>query len=217
MVKARKFYVWKDPSRLAMAAIAAMAVSIVVRSFSLLVEVTNGDAAIYAASDTELSDAQSLMALADALQLVVLVCCVSVALWIARVCRNAHVFRSGLKNSPLGAVGWYFVPVACLFKPYEAMSEIWSASSAPGQRDKSRLLNWWWGLFLVSNVVGTLSVRMNFTPLSIVDDLLAIGVSAILVVMVRRLSRMQRDKYAVWDVFDAPDPEPAGVLQRVTG
>ena len=37
--------------------------------------------------------------------------------WIYRVNRNAHSFARGLEVSPPWSVGWYFVPIAFLWKP----------------------------------------------------------------------------------------------------
>lgn len=53
--------------------------------------------------------------------------------------------------SPGWAVGWYFVPFANLFKPLQAMKEIWLESNRAGTSYESRgsaILGWWWGLFV---------------------------------------------------------------------
>lgn len=53
----------------------------------------------------------------------------------------------GLRHTPAWAVGWWFVPVANLWKPYRAMSELARASASPEGWKDSRppraLLPWW--------------------------------------------------------------------------
>jgi Domain of unknown function (DUF4328) len=67
--------------------------------------------------------------------------------------------------SPGWAVGFYFIPVVALWKPFLAMKEIWSASEAPGDRARNSprvlkipwLLASWWAAFNVY-VAGRISV-----------------------------------------------------------
>jgi len=47
--------------------------------------------------------------------------------WIYRTNKNLHVLSSEhMTFSPGWSLGWYFIPVANLFKPYQAMKEIWT-------------------------------------------------------------------------------------------
>lgn len=75
-----------------------------------------------------------------------------VLVWIHRANYNARQLgATGLKMSPGWAVGWYFVPIACFWKPYQAMKEIWQASVNPKhwwRQAGSPLLGWWWALWL---------------------------------------------------------------------
>lgn len=54
---------------------------------------------------------------------------------------------SGLRNSPGWAVGWWFVPIANLWKPFQAMSELARASDDPDRwravRRPWTLIAWW--------------------------------------------------------------------------
>ena len=59
----------------------------------------------------------------------------------------------GLRFTPGWAVGWYFVPIANLWKPYQAMKEIWRASKNPGNwqaETTSGFLGWWWFWWIIS-------------------------------------------------------------------
>jgi hypothetical protein len=218
MAKARKDYIWKSPSRLTLGVCIVMGLNITVHLMSVGVDAAFGAAASYENAE-EFSAPQTLRWGADMLQLVVYLACIIVLLWILRVSRNAHTFKAGLKNTPFGAIIWYVVPFASFFKPYEAMSEIWQASAAPGEDAKGSLLNWWWGVFLLSSLFAGLSARISGAdgiPLNVIADLLAIVSSVILIVMARRLSRMQIDKQTIWMTFGDSGPRRNSALEQVS-
>jgi len=55
---------------------------------------------------------------------------VVVLVWIYGANRNAHAIgATGMRFTPGWAVGWYFIPIFNLWKPYQAMKEIWKASA----------------------------------------------------------------------------------------
>ncbi|MGH2812765.1 MAG: DUF4328 domain-containing protein [Actinomycetota bacterium] len=67
---------------------------------------------------------------------------------------------SGLQFTPGWAVGWWFIPFANLFKPHQAMQELWKASQ-PGstgegwkQAKAHTLVGVWWWVFLISRFLG---------------------------------------------------------------
>jgi hypothetical protein len=87
----------------------------------------------------------------------VLAAFVLVGVWIYRANANAHALGGDLSVSPGWAVGWFFVPIACLFKPYLAMKETWLASHFGGNwgnGEATDLLNWWWGLWILNGMLG---------------------------------------------------------------
>ena len=66
--------------------------------------------------------------------------------------------------TPGWSVGWYFVPIATLWKPYQAMKEIWRASHSPSDWNNastSSILPWWWFLWLVNSFLGQAVLRMS--------------------------------------------------------
>lgn len=85
--------------------------------------------------------------------------------WIYRAGHNARAIGAeGMKISPGWAVGWYFIPIATLWKPYQAMKEIWQASHSPTdweKRDSGPFLAIWWVLWIVSNGLGQALFRMS--------------------------------------------------------
>jgi len=101
---------------------------------------------------TEAADADSFVGLAENISLLVsVVAAVLFLIWTYRAMRNLHLAGAPVTIGAGWAVGWYFIPVANLWKPLQAMTEIFRASRAPQTPHSVRvggLLGWWWGLAL---------------------------------------------------------------------
>jgi hypothetical protein len=82
---------------------------------------------------------------------------VQILMWIHRASANARAMGAqGMKIGPGWAVGYYFVPILYLWKPYSALKEIWLASSTPSNWQSQPvpgLLALWWALWLVGCVL----------------------------------------------------------------
>jgi hypothetical protein len=93
-----------------------------------------------------------VLSLAAGITAVVLFC-----MFMVRANKNARSFGSPMSIRPGWAAGYFFVPVVSLWKPYQAMKEIWQGSDpdpnavALAVRVPS-LLGWWWALYLLHNV-----------------------------------------------------------------
>ena len=132
-----------------------------VLEFQLLVAMKEGfypgDSAIET-SDTR----QGMLAVLGAV--VILTTMIFVLKWIYRANYNVRQLgANGLRFSPAGSIGWYFVPVLCLWRPYQAMKEIHQASLNPHEwkdRPVPTLLPLWWTLWLISNALSNLDVRL---------------------------------------------------------
>ena len=136
---------------------------------------------------------------------VAIACIVLVAMWIYRSSANAHALSDEMTISPGWAVGWYFVPIANLFKPLQAMREAWLASHYAGNwhgEPMPSILGWWWGLWIGTNILTNLSVRMTFNstdgtiplPVLMIDiavALLSVPLCIVLVRMMKDLSAAQ--------------------------
>lgn len=98
--------------------------------------------------------------------------------WIYGAARNAKALRPSFEYTPAWAVGWYFVPFANLYKPYEVVRDIFIASRGQvnGRYEKgSRAIAMWWILNLISNIGGTIVERLGaFNGLE-TEDLFYIG------------------------------------------
>lgn len=109
--------------------------------------------------------------------------------WIYRAAANAHLTAPDFMETPAGwCVGWYFIPVMNLFKPFQAMREIWQASTAspgqdPGDLGTPGFLRLWWGMWLLSGILGQISFRLVMHDESfetyLIADYLTIGESVV--------------------------------------
>jgi hypothetical protein len=84
--------------------------------------------------------------------------------WIYRANSNAHVLSPGMSMSPGWNVGWFFVPIATWFRPFEVVREIWRVSNDPanpGEPESPSFLRAWWAFWLLTSVLGTLSFRVQ--------------------------------------------------------
>jgi len=90
--------------------------------------------------------------------------------WIYRTNKNLHVLSSwSMRFTPGWAIGWYFIPIANLFKPYQAMKEIWQVSHREANGNHM-LLNWWWFLWIVSGVLNISGIVGFFNLNSAIND-----------------------------------------------
>jgi hypothetical protein len=125
--------------------------------------------------------------------------------WVYRASRNAHAFARGLKTPPPWAVGWFFVPIAYLWKPFGAMSETWRVSVDPDgwvRRLPPDAMRWWWGFWIAASIMGTTSGRLGMMAENVgilriaticegLSDLASIGAALFLISLVREISRNQ--------------------------
>jgi hypothetical protein len=132
--------------------------------------------------------------------LALLVTSIVVLCWIYRASVNAHAAAPGLTITPGWAVGWYFVPIANLWKPFQAMKEIWLGSHFGANWEAgytSDLLNWWWGLYILDSFIGNASWRLTATSpqlaaeLGLVDGVITIPLSLILIWIMRQIREAQ--------------------------
>lgn len=131
---------------------------------------------------------------------------VAAAFWIFNAACNARAFGAkGLEISPGWAVGWYFVPIMCLFKPFQGMEEIWEASVSPASWRSQRtpvLLRLWWGAWLLTNLIGTVVSRLDGMGLQAFDAAFDLAAVALFLTIVWRVTRMQATRtHEVAQVF----------------
>ena len=75
-----------------------------------------------------------------------------------RTNKNLTALGMGLEFGP-NAWGWFFCPVLSLWKPYQAVAELWR-KGAPEQYVMPRVFSVWWGTWIVGNLMGQLEFRL---------------------------------------------------------
>lgn len=128
------------------------------------------------------------------------------AWWIYAAARNCHaVSGKGLAYSPGWSVGWFFVPVANLYKPWHALLQTWNVSADPDgdpeRRAPAFLMMWWLvrligiaasgGIFKNPGQSGDLAGELALSRLGIVSSICAILTSVGFYLVVTRIARMQ--------------------------
>lgn len=137
-----------------------------------------------------------------------------VSMWIYRAHANLRAAGIETEFSPGWAVGWYFIPFMSLFKPFQAMRELWNSShmlptdfggEAPGE------VKIWWGCFIAGNMLSYVSMRMTgFAGENASSPGLGIGALGTLFTVasawhllhiVRKVDQAQRSQVTAAEVF----------------
>ena len=82
--------------------------------------------------------------------------------WIHRTNKNLRALSGEeMEYTPGWAVGWYFVPIANIFKPFKVMQEIWTIAHRR-QEESDAIVNIWWTFWILGNVLSRISTKMAF-------------------------------------------------------
>jgi len=126
--------------------------------------------------------------------------------WIYRANLNSRGFGAkDMKFTPGWSIGYYFIPILNLYKPYHAMKEIWQVSKSPENwqaQEASDLLTWWWALWLLAGFVDQALFRLSWdaetpdalqavTVVSIVSCLISIPLCMVAITLVKKISGRQ--------------------------
>ncbi len=91
---------------------------------------------------------------------------VAIAAWCRlyyRAARNLHAIdAAGMETTAFWAVGTYFIPFVCLWKPLGAMRQIWRGSFDPVSIsvDPKAIIGWWWAAWIIAGILGNISFRL---------------------------------------------------------
>jgi len=135
---------------------------------------------------------------------------VAVCFWVYRA--HANLFAAGfegLEFTPGWSVGWFFVPVAFWFKPFQAMRELWNYShygDAGSHAAADVQLSAWWTCWVITNIVSNISMRLNgfggaVTMFDVIGYSFAFGAAYLLLLIVNRISRAQERELTMQYAF----------------
>lgn len=113
-----------------------------------------------------LSIVVSVGLIAIALVVVAVLCIIVSLFWIVRAMGNLHRMNSPhVEMSPGWAAGWWFIPFANLFKPYQGIQQIWIGSEAAVGRPAGEpgFLGNWWACWLINIIGSNISQRLART------------------------------------------------------
>lgn len=145
--------------------------------------------------------------------------------WIHRANYNARQLGAeNMEFTPGWSIGYYFIPILTLWKPYQAMKEIWKASKNPSNwnsQSVSRLLPIWWSIWIISNIlkwaIFRLSMRaeelnelINLNIITQVSNTLDIALALVLLAMVSNIHNMQASQVGSANNQIQPTAESVG-------
>lgn len=175
----------------------------------LLEQMASGESVTEA--EAAASDSRQAM-LGGIFTLVFIVTAILFARWTYLSNKNARALgASGMKFTPGWSVGWYFIPVLTLWKPYQALKEIFKASYPDYSEDWEKaprpgLMPLWWTLWIMANVLGQAILRTSFSAETIEElltsswllffaDALDIPLGIVVIALVATLHDWQSRKF----------------------
>ncbi len=136
--------------------------------YQLLQDYENG---VYSSQEQAVADGEAndrrQQVIAVLYMIVFVISGVLILKWIHRANYNARQLgATAMKFTPGWSVGWFFVPIFSLWKPYQAMAEIWRASDSPddpSQAGQNSILAWWWGAWLANGFISQAAMRLTLS------------------------------------------------------
>jgi hypothetical protein len=127
------------------------------------------------------------------------------AIWIVRANKNVRALgATDLRMTPGWAVGFFFIPIMNLWKPYQAMKDLWEASHyfSSNPTKTGSILPIWWALWLLSNFVANISFRLTLsaegleqlrtaTTVEIINEVLNIPLCIVAILLVSQIGKAQ--------------------------
>lgn len=131
--------------------------------------------------------------------------------WIVRAHRNVRAQGAqDLRITPGWALGYFFVPIVNLWRPYQAMCDLWKASHNPATwavMETGPILGAWWILWIGSGILGRISIKMtahadgiaaleSATWVELAGQLVHIVLCFVTLVMVLQIANAQKNRPA---------------------
>lgn len=143
-----------------------------------------------------------------------LISVVFVRMWIHRA--HANLFDAGLDGlefTPGWSVGWFFIPIMNLFKPFGAMRELWNRSHGDDDgynaSSPSEVVAWW-GCYIVGNILSSIGQRIEGigpdsvstgVGLGMIGTLILLGSAWFLIKIIDGIGAAQRSMMGIAETF----------------
>jgi len=130
--------------------------------------------------------------------------------WFRRAYYNLHLRASYLLHSEGWSAGCWFVPIICLYRPYQIMKELYQETKFILTKKglsfentfTTRSLGWWWTLWITSNILGQFIFRVAMnaktvdqftvsTVASMIGNIIGIPLALITVKVIRDYSNVE--------------------------
>ncbi len=134
-------------------------------------------------------------------------------IWINRANKNARALGAkNMKFSPGWCVGWWFIPIASLWKPYQVVREIWKTSKSLDnwQTQENSTISLWWSLWIITGILKQIIVRWSLSIYSysyelkdyqnielawIFSSIFDIALSIIFIKIIRKICNRQLNQF----------------------
>lgn len=105
---------------------------------------------------------------------------------------------SPLRYSPGWAVGWYFIPILCFWKPFQAVTEIFKASQpdSPQEPEVPAVVQVWWMIWILSFPVSAIPAEAGLVW-GFIELALELALYAATIQMVNSLRSLQTEKHRI--------------------
>lgn len=121
-------------------------------------------------------------------------------IWTKKSMTNAHLIEGQKYSSmmsPGWAVGFYFIPIAMLWKPYVAMKQMWNVSKF----SNNTLLGCWWTCWIATNLMSKVTDKIEvettegfsrYAKTMLIEDAFYITAAVLLIIIIHKLTAAHR-------------------------